>query len=76
MILPSCFTLNNKPHKPLAKVRAIINRQVIVDPKNKTIGSSGYQILIKNHAIIDEQDPFVLYAIEVHSSFSRRILKK
>ena len=33
-----------------------------------------YRVQIKRHAIIDEKAPFILYAVEVHSPYSKRII--
>lgn len=35
-----------------------------------------FKVKIARHAIIDERSPFVLYAIEIKSNFSRYIIKK
>lgn len=34
------------------------------------------KVKIARHAIIDERSPFVLFAIELKSNFSRYIIKK
>ena len=36
----------------------------------------GFKVEIKRHAIIDEKAPFLLYAVEVHSPFSKKIVFK
>ena len=36
----------------------------------------GYKVGIRYHTMVDEKDPFELYAVEVHSPFSKRILKR
>lgn len=33
-----------------------------------------FKVQIKRHAIIDEKAPFILYAVEVHSPYSKRII--
>jgi hypothetical protein len=35
-----------------------------------------YQVRIDRHAIVDEKNPFVLYAVEVFSPYSKTVLKK
>jgi hypothetical protein len=42
----------------------------------KQIPVRSLQVKIARHAIIDERSPFVLYAIELRSNFSRYIIKK
>ena len=32
--------------------------------------------MIKRHAVIDEKSPFILYAVEVHSPYSKRVIQK
>lgn len=34
------------------------------------------QVVIDQHTIVDESSPFPLYAIEVHSSFSKQVISK
>jgi hypothetical protein len=36
----------------------------------------GYSVELKYHVMVDEREPFALYAVEIHSAYSRRILKK
>lgn len=35
-----------------------------------------YLVRIVHHTIVDEKNPFLIYAVEVHSSFSKRIVLK
>ena len=35
-----------------------------------------YNVKIENHTIIDEKNPFVLYAIEIQSEYSKYITLK
>jgi len=43
----------------------------LIDLSNKKFG-----IAIKKHTIVDEKNPFVLYALEIKSEFSRYIVLK
>jgi len=63
-------------HQSLRKGKAFLGNIIALVRPKSTMTNDGYKVVIRYHAVVDEKHPFELYALEVHSPFSRRIVRK